>query len=260
MVNGQHRVNQILSNTIVTFTSAFPERIRACYIQGSYADDTAVQTSDVDLLIIFKDIFRDEEQQHAASLAKQCMRGSSIELDIELDDEQHLVQGITPTFKDGSSLLWGDDIRDTFPLIPLIAWTRDRMHSSLWRTAQLFGRSGIVTYPMSYPDPQGEFYGYDARLLQLPDGYEVRCTRDLIRLTGWSATAILVYKVGVYVARKRDCHHLYQKYFDDEWGQLLQDIYELCRKKWNYLLPEDKGERLVLCHICEYTRNLLRRN
>ncbi len=168
-------------------------------------------------------------------------------------DEQSLVEGISPTFKYGSRLLSGEDIRDKFPLVSLNAWTRDRMHSSLWRTAHLFHRSGSISYPLDYPDSQGKFYGYDARLLKLPDGREVHCTRDLIRLVGWSATAILAYKAKVYVARKSECHTLYKAHFDDEWGQLVQDIYELCRGKWNYLIPEDEDERRVLRRICERT-------
>lgn len=238
---------------IDSFTSTFPDRIRAIYIQGSYADDTSVNTSDIDLLIVFKDCFQYDERQRAEMLIQQCIAENVIELDIEVADEQSLVDGLSPTFKYGSRLLWGEDIRDEFPLVSLKVWTRDRMHSSLWRTGHLFGRSGSVSYPLDYPDPQGEFYGYDARLLRLSDGREVRCTRDLIRLVGWSATGILAYKAGVYVARKSECHRLYQEHFQDEWGQLLQDIYELCRGKWNYLIPEDEDERRVLMHICERT-------
>lgn len=238
---------------IEDFNIAFPDRIQAIYIQGSYADDTNVNTSDIDLLIVFKECFQYDEQHCAELLIQQCVAESPTELDIEVADEQSFVDGLSPTLKYGSHLLWGEDIRDNFPLIPLIVWTRDRMHSSLWRTGHLFNRSGNVIYPLDYPDPQGEFYGYDARLLRLPDGREVHCTRDLIRLVGWSATAILAYKAGVYVARKSDCHRLYQVHLEDEWGTLLQDIYELCRGKWHYLIPEDEDERRVLRHICERT-------
>ena len=246
--------NEFLLYKIVdSFTSAFPERICATYIQGSYADDTQIETSDIDLLIIFKDSFQHDEQQRAESLIQQYVAESTFELDIELVYEQSLVEGISPTFKYGSRLLSGEDIRDNFPLVSLKTWTRDRMHSSLWRTAHLFHRSGSIAYPLNYPDPQSEFYGYDARLLKLPDGRKVHCTRDLIRLVGWSATAILAYKKGVYVARKSECHTLYKAHFDDEWGKLLQDVYELCREKWNYLIPEDEDERRLLRNICERT-------
>jgi len=56
-----------------TFTATFPERIRAVYIQGSYADNSNVNTSDMDLLIVFKDRFQQEEHQQAELVVKQCI-------------------------------------------------------------------------------------------------------------------------------------------------------------------------------------------
>jgi len=245
--------NLMVQNVIETFEAQFPERIRAYYIEGSYADANNVISSDLDVLLVFKNKFEDDEPQRAEELAEQCTAESTLELDIEAVDEHSLISGVSPTLKFGSSFLYGKDIRDSLPLISLEEWTRDRMHSSLWRTVHLCNRTPVIQYPLTYPDPNGEFYGYDARMLRLPDGQEVHCTRDLIRLVGWSATAIVAFKAGKYVARKSECHKLYQTYFNDEWGQLLQDIYELCRGKWNYLIPENQEDRQMLRAICERT-------
>jgi hypothetical protein len=89
--------------------------------------------------------------------------------------------------------------------------------------------------------------------LRLADGSEVNCTRDLIRLVGWSATAILAFKAGQYVARKSDCQRLYTDYIADRWTALLYDTYTLCRGRWNYLIPDDLGERRLLRLICSHT-------
>ena len=255
LANSTHNtlVNTLLLNIIETFEVNFPQRIRAYYVEGSYADASSVTTSDLDVLLIFKERFVSDEAQKAEELARLCESESMIELDIEYVDEQSLANGVSPTLKLGSSFIYGEDIRDALPLIPLEEWTRDRMHSSLWRTVYLCNRPPLIHYPLTYPDPQGEFYGYDARMLRLPSGQEVHCTRDLIRLVGWSATAMIAFKVGRYVARKSECHKMYQACFDDEWGQLLQDIYELCRGKWNYLIPNDLKERKRLRVICERT-------
>ncbi len=246
-------VDMILQNVIEAFEDAFPSRIRAYYIEGSYVNSTHVASSDLDVELIFKDQFQIGEQQQAEVLAEQHSAMCKLELDIEFVDEQSLIDGVSPTFKFGSMLLYGEDIRDSLQLVPLAEWTRDRMHSSLWRTVHLCNRPVIIRYPLAYPDPQDEFYGYVARLLRLPNGQEVPCTRDLIRLVGWSATAMIAFKAGKYVASKSECHRLYRSCFNDEWGQLLQDIYELCRGKWNYLIPEKQEERDVLRHICERT-------
>ena len=244
----------MLQQVIEAFEATFPTRIRAYYIEGSYANSTNVTSSDLDVMIIFRHKYADDEQQQAEELANQQSTTCKLELDIELVDEQSLLTaGVSPTLKFGSTLMYGEDIRGSLQLISLAEWTRDRMHSSLWRTVHLCHRSAIIRYPLTYPDPQDEFYGYATRLLRLSEGQEVPCTRDLIRLVGWSATAILAFKAGKYVASKSECHKLYQACFHDEWGQLLQDIYELCRGKWNYLIPEKQEERNILRNICERT-------
>ncbi|GHO95589.1 hypothetical protein KSF_056370 [Reticulibacter mediterranei] len=246
------RTNIALRATIGIFEQAFPGQIRACYIEGSYADQSAVFTSDIDLVIVLKGE-ASGGQKRADALARHCCALSAVELDIGVADENTLAVGVPPYFKMGSLLIYGEDIRDELPLVSLPQWTRDRMHSSLWRTVHLFNRPTVIQYPLDYPDPLDEFYGYDRRKLRLPDGKEVNCTRDLIRLTGWSATALLAYRAGRYVTRKSECYRAYQESFQDEWGQLLEDIYIYCRGKWHYLLPADHAERRKLREICART-------
>jgi predicted nucleotidyltransferase len=249
---GNNQIDDILKATIATFEDAFPQRIRGYYVEGSYANDSQVPTSDVDLLLIFKDAFIDErEQAKAEEVAELCASLSEVEMDIQLIEEEYLRKvGIRPALKMGSMVIYGEDIREKLPLMSLQEWTRDRMHTSYWRTVDLFKRPFVVTHPLAYPDQDGEFYGYDQRKLRLANGSEANCTRDLIRLIGWSATAILAFKAGQYVARKSDCQRLYTDYIADRWTAVLYDTYTLCRGRWNYLIPDDPGERRLLRLIC----------
>jgi predicted nucleotidyltransferase len=48
-----------------------------------------------------------------------------------------------------------------------------------------------------------------------------------------AATALLAWRAGVYVARKRDCHALGARHIGDEHGRLLADLYERCRGAWH---------------------------
>ena len=200
---GNATVDQVLRDTVDVFEAAFPGRVRGYYVEGSYAGATGVATSEVDLSIVFVDAFQDGEAARAWQLAEACRLLSAVELDIGMDDEAAWRAGLPPALKLAARLVYGTETRDRFPLVPLAAWTRDRMHTSYWRMVHLFGRPAMIAPPLGYPDPDDEFYGYLRRTVRLPDGREVPCTRDLIRLTGWAATGLLAWEAGVYVARKR---------------------------------------------------------
>lgn len=243
-----------LRGVLSIFESVFPERIRGYYIVGSYADGSSLATSDIDLTIVFKGCFEHEQELTKAQFVRDaCTLISSVEVDVEIVDEETLAQGMWPDLKLNSLLIYGEDVRDRFPLLPIKQWTCKRMHAAYWLMTHLFERNGAVAYPLDYPDPLAEFYGYDSRRLRLPNGEEVKCTRDLMRVTGWAATAILAFQAGEYVARKSDCHKLYREYIDVEESRILQDIYEKCRGRWNYLLPVELTEREQLRAICERT-------
>jgi predicted nucleotidyltransferase len=77
--------------------------------------------------------------------------------------------------------------------------------------------------------------------------------RDLFRSTGWAATALIAWQASQYVARKRDCHVTYRALIGDEWSDLLEDVYVLCRGQWRYLIPDAPADRARLCAICART-------
>ena len=252
---GADRVDTVLRATIATFESAFPQRIHSGYVIGSYADETGLPTSDIDLTIVVKDSFvGDAERARAASLCQSCAAASAIELDVEVEEEAQLRQGgASPSLKLASLHVYGDDLRASVPLLPLAAWTRDRMHSSYWRIITLFARPVPVRCPLPYPDPSAEFLGYDRRKMRLPDGAAVASTRDLIRSVGWAATALIAWRAGRYVARKSDVHRVYSEVIGQPWAPLLEDIYRLCRQRWHYRIPDDPLERAQLRALCERT-------
>jgi predicted nucleotidyltransferase len=64
--SGSRPVDDALRNAIGIFETAFPGRIRAYYVEGSYADRSAVATSDIDLAIVFKDHFVDRDEADRA--------------------------------------------------------------------------------------------------------------------------------------------------------------------------------------------------
>ncbi|HET9112025.1 MAG TPA: hypothetical protein VFN78_14440 [Ktedonobacterales bacterium] len=250
---GDATVDGAIADVCVAFDAAFPGQVLGSYALGSYADASAITTSDLDLTVVFRDALNDEERAHAEEIRGSLTQGSPVELDIEFSDERSLADGASPNFKMGSVCVWGDDIRERVPLVSLTEWTRDRMHSSWWRIAWLFSRPTVLSLPLEYPDPTDPFRGYTRRSLRVADGSEVPCTRDLIRLVGWAATGLLALQCGVYVARKSDVHGQYREYIGGGWANLIEDVYTQCRLRWGYLIPDEPEDHERLRHICDHT-------
>lgn len=253
-MTGTSRVDDILREVIGRFETSFPGRLRACYAEGSYADGSAVTTSDVDVTIVFRDTFRGAAEREAVEhLCASCAETSEIELDIGVIDEAQLRAGVFPSLRHVGLLIYGEDVREAMRVLPMEEWTRNRMHAAYWLITHLFGRDGAGHLPLDYPDRSASFFGYDSRRVRLPNGTETPSTRDLIRATGWAATALIALEAGAYVARKRDCHTTYQRLIGDEFADLLRDIYDNCRIRWQYLVPEAASERERLRALCTQT-------
>ena len=70
---GNQRVDNILRGVIGIFETVFPDRIRGYYLVGSYADGTAISTSDIDMKILFKNRFRDNiERKNSQQICEYC--------------------------------------------------------------------------------------------------------------------------------------------------------------------------------------------
>lgn len=245
-VTGIEGVDAALAQAVQVMERIFPDQIRAYYLHGSHTDGTAVATSDIDVMIVFKDgLCSDETQSQAEKLISEAI--PAVRFDIEVTDEDHLQSHTDPVFKLGSVLIYGEDIRARLPLMSIEAWTRDRMHTSYWRMVKLFGRVPPVVMPLGYPDPNDEFCGYIRRTIQLENGSEILTTRDLIRAVGWAATGLVALKAGQYVVRKADTYRLYQQYVGDEWGILIEETYTRCKLEWQYCIPEARDELRDLC-------------
>lgn len=246
--------DRTLQEIIAHFETVFPQRILGYYVEGSYADQSAVITSDLDLTLVFRQRFTDvEEQKHARQLATACQQMSALELDITLAEETSLYQHADPMFKVGARLVYGEEIRAAIPLIPITTWARQRMHAAYWLMINVFQRPQPVSAPLSFPDGHAPFYGYTTRMLRLADGSEVPTTRNLIRVVGWIATARMAYQAQHYVIRKRDCVASYRQTINDEWTPFLEQIDRRCRSTWQYRIPTTAVEQAEFLAILQNT-------
>lgn len=250
LTTGIAGVDFALARIVEAFETETPGRIIAYYLDGSLADSDAIATSDLDLTLVTTARLAGSGQDRLDDVRARCQRDAGLELDIELLDERELAAGLTPMLKYASRLVYGQDIRNRYPLVPIAVWARERMNAAYWLMNRVFDRPTTVHYPLNYPDPDDPFCGYARRLVRLPDGSLAASTRDLVRVSGWIATALVAHRAGHYVSRKRECHREYQSAIGDQWSTLLDDMYESCRTDWGYLIPAGTDDRRRLRLIC----------
>jgi len=161
---GELYVDAPLVDMVQQYELVFPDRVRSYYLLGSYADGCAVVGSDIDVYILFKEAFlAPKEIIQAQQLASTCAKKSILRLEINVIDEQALpnYQSIMRVaLKQNSILLFGEDTRAFMTLPSRSAYTRDITDGVIEFLLRLH-RSESVTYPITYPDPNGAFYGYD---------------------------------------------------------------------------------------------------
>lgn len=259
---GHVQADRAVQALVKRFESLFPQRVVGYFVEGSYADQTAIATSDLDLTLVFRDQFvTPEERQQAQEAVTACRQLNTLELDITLVEEGELRRGADPMFTLGARLLYGQEIRNTIPLIPIELWARQRMHAAYWLMIHVFNRPQPVVAPLTFPDAHDPFYGYANRVMHLADGSVIPTTRNLIRVTGWIATARLAYEAQHYVVRKRDCVPAYRSLINDEWTPLIAQIDARCRSAWGYRIPSTSDEqaelRAILCDTLFFENHFL---
>jgi hypothetical protein len=247
---GTEHVDQTLRGIIGLIELSFPGRVRGYYVEGSYADGTAVATSDIDMRVVFKGNVDFEERERFAQVRDYCRLISPYMLDIKPEGEAALFRIGAIRFQQGTLLAHGEDIRNAIPPKPMESYTRDLMHIVYYLFAQVRGNPATLAFPLDYPDPSGAFFGYDRREMRARDGTVHRGTKDLVTNAVSAATALIALRTGQYVITKRDCITQYRRWINDEWTVLLEAIYEQCRNQWGYLVPEAAADRERLLDLC----------
>ena len=248
---GDPRIDAILQGVVGIFETAFPDRVRGYYVTGSYADSSAILSSDIDGFILFKEDFvSDEEREKARQLLQNCALIMSPEFDMLPVGERRFRHYGHVNLKFSSLLVYGEDIRDRIPMPPIKLYARLLMHETCRFLSRVRSNPPYLSYPLNYPDPNAEYYGYDRgerdRSAQ-PD------TKELMNCVGKVALAIVTLQAGVYVKSKSDCLVQYKLHINDEWTALIDDIYSKVRNAWSYGLPEDEVGQKTLKEICERT-------
>lgn len=244
-------VDSIVRGSIGLLERSFPGRIRGYYLVGSYAVGCPVWTSDIDMSVVFKGRLAPEEKGRFADVIDEYKLSSPYGLDITPDGEERLFRVGTSKFQTASLLMYGEDIRAVVPLKPMDSYILDEMHFPYHLFKRVRGNPTVLTFPLDYPDPEGEFYGYDRRWMRAPDGSSHDVTKELVLSTVCAATALIALKAGQYVRHKSECAQQYRRWINDEWTAVVEAIYEQCRNQWAYLVPSAPTDRQHLRCLCE---------
>lgn len=261
---GMPYVDETAADIVQQFEQAFPGRVRGYYLLGSYADGCGVVGSDIDMYVLFKETFlTPKEAIQAKQLAAICAKKCILRLDINVVDEQTLpnYQSIMRVaLKQNSMLYFGEDTRPAMTLPSRAAYTRD-ITDGVIEFLQYLHHSNSVTYPISYNDPNGEFYGYDnmtklafdvAALYYPPAKADNvhHAIREMVECACRMASALVVFKTGSFVSTKRGSVETYNREIHDEWSPFLAAMFEKGKLRWLYGLPEREEERVELRELC----------
>lgn len=243
-------VDEALRKVIALFEGRFPGRIIGYYLTGSYATKTSRSASDIDVTLLFRGGFMDEGEQRASiQAAKECIAFDAREVDIAPLPEQIFYPMRIAILKLHSRLVYGEDIRDSIPM-PTATEYSGHISDLAGRLLTRLGRKQVgLKYPLQYPDPTGEFYGYDRPRSHDADK-NARSMKDFTLGVSYAASAITALKGGPIIGDKTECLPVYESVVHDEWVPFVRAIFTRCMGTWECDIPQDEGGRLELRQIC----------
>lgn len=250
MSTGDAAIDCIIRGIVTVFEVCFPARVRGYYLLGSYADGAAVAISDIDLLPLFADTLDAHERAQAERLTQGCALLSPTRLDIILCDEATITRDVV-LLKHGGQLVYGADTRASLALPPLSDYTRETLDAARYFMTRILRGAERLVYPLTYPDPDGAFYGYDT--IHIPEWYPPgaeRGVKELVTTATRMARASLALRAGRYTGSKGGSATDYRIYLGDEWSDLLEAIYTNGKLRWGYAVPTGPAERLLLRDLC----------
>ena len=200
---GNRQVDEILCGTISLLEVFFLERMKGYYLFGSYADGSSRATSDLDLCLVPKTPLTVEEYEKFQQIKWACSQISPIMIDMIVLDETYLLQKGHFRIKSASRLLWGEDLRARMPEQSFDQYLHAYTQAPLTYMVQVLRSAESLTFPLSYPDATGEFYGYDQPFLP-PKGEAQPNIKGLVSSVCWAASILVAWQAEKTVISKSE--------------------------------------------------------
>jgi hypothetical protein len=111
------------------------------------------------------------------------------------------------------------------------------------RKASTLGR------PLEYPDPAGEFFGYDGRIRSVVLSPQ-QPLRGLVALVARTAIAFVAVRSGKFCTSREEYLRLFREAASGPSAELVEHVVRRCRGDWRYEVPTEPGSRAELCDMC----------
>lgn len=248
---GHQKVDEILQEIIGIFEKTFPTRIRAYYLIGSHATGNAVSTSDLDVVIVFKDKLLTDEETLAQHVGNSCQLFSSIELDLMFYSEEQILRRMYGRgFVLTRRLVFGEEFNEAIPLPSIEKYLWFMMNSAYEALVWIRCSPQTLAYPVDYPDPKSPFFGY-AKPVRLLNGEIRNGAKQLVHNVCVACSAIIGFVTAKQVASRSESVRVYKKQIGDRWSDFLETIYEVCHNQWNYIIPENESSQRQFHGFCQ---------
>ena len=247
-------IDDILHGIVGLFEMTFPNRIRGYYLCGSYIDGSAVPLlSDLDVCIVFKGELSDSEREQFQQMLSHLRLIRPMLLALESYSEASLFRHGAVVLKHASRLIYGEDIRPKIPEQPVAEFVREVIQEFYFFVTWKRPHQKVLTFPLSYPDAAGEFYGYD-HTKQSPFALtDIHTTQSWAALVCLITTGLICLKSGAVVWEKRRCALAYKTYINDTWTEFIKAVCWVCFDKWKYRIPDDSAGKQQIRELCEKT-------
>jgi hypothetical protein len=245
-------IDDALGDLVQSITDALGPLLVGTYLEGSFAWGNPVDTSDLDLRMVVRESPGDAAKAKTEAARAQTEGSLGREVGLHFDRLDELIRVGALRFQ-RSRWLAGEDVRTKVPMKTIDAFIRDSMISAHDLIVGLRAHHGQTPrLPLNAPLPNAEFRGYDIR--EILDGGEwVRSSKRLVSNVTAIATALIAQKAKVYVFTKSEVPALYAAHVGDEWAELVATVYDDCRVRASYRLPEEPGDRVALTVLCDRT-------
>ena len=209
------------------------------------------------MAILFRDAFLDKEEfDRAVRINTACALISPVKLEAWVISDERCAQAeflgdALEQLKLCGRLVHGEDTRASIAVTPderYVRWATDIPQHPI-TVARHHG--GPVVAPVDYPDPAGEFYGYDRWTVRGVDGAAQPGTKHLVATVGRIAAALLALgpacTPGASATASSGIAPTSTTNGPNWWGRSTR----YCRNWWGYLIPADAADRRRLRALCQ---------